>query len=70
VDGSGGLTTQHSMEVKLAILKLSGPYERYLSGFPELLRSQFTDYSFRRRTLRLIESHRSSWWRCKRRAAL
>jgi hypothetical protein len=69
VDGSGELTTQHSMGVKLAILKLFGPCERYLGSFPELLRSRFTDCSLRRRTLRLIESHRSSWWWRKRRAA-
>jgi hypothetical protein len=36
VDGFGELTTQHSTEVKSAISELYGPYERYLSSFPEL----------------------------------
>jgi hypothetical protein len=39
-DGSGELTTQRSANVKSAILNLFGPYERYLSTFPELLSSQ------------------------------
>jgi hypothetical protein len=39
-DGSGELTTQQSVDVKSAILNLFGPYERYLSTFPELLRDR------------------------------
>lgn len=39
-DGSGELTTQNSTNVKSTILELFGPYERYLSIFPELLSSQ------------------------------
>jgi hypothetical protein len=36
-DGSGELTTQHSIEVKSTILDLFRPYERYLSTFLELI---------------------------------
>jgi hypothetical protein len=39
-DGSGELTIQQSADVKSTILELFGPYERYLSTFPELLRSR------------------------------
>jgi hypothetical protein len=39
-DGSGELTTQQSANVKSTILNLFGPYENYLSTFPELLDSR------------------------------
>jgi len=39
-NGSGELTAQHSAEVKSTILDFFGPYERYLSTFPELLRDR------------------------------
>jgi hypothetical protein len=59
-DGSGELTAQQSADVGLTVLKLFGPYEHYLSTFPERLRARLSGAFFETASLGLQHPRLSS----------